>query len=103
MMLIGNLRDSLPGKVGKVLTCMDEIEKSWENQDLGQFPFNLLHGEIKALASLATSEYDDLDQEIDRRSGLLPVWWTPPYANSAFISNSMGLRYPSVECRRRGL
>ena len=36
-------------------------------------------------------------------NGLLPVWWTPPYANSAFISNSMGLRYPSVECRRRGL
>jgi len=35
--------------------------------------------------------------------GLLPVWWTPPYANSACTSNSMGLRYPSVECRRRGL
>jgi hypothetical protein len=35
--------------------------------------------------------------------GLLLVWWTPTYANSAFISNSMGLRYPSVECRRRGL
>ena len=39
----------------------------------------------------------------DSTAGLLPVWWTPPYANSAFISNSMGLRYPSVECRRRGL
>lgn len=70
MMLIGNLRDSLPGKVGKVLTCMDEIEKSWENQDLGQFPFNLLHSEVNALASLATSEYDNLDQEIDRRSSI---------------------------------
>jgi hypothetical protein len=39
----------------------------------------------------------------DILSGLLLVWWTPPYANSAFISNSMGLRYPSVECLRRGL
>ena len=38
-----------------------------------------------------------------RVSGLLPVRWTPPYANSAFTSNSMGLSYPSVECRRRGL
>jgi hypothetical protein len=37
------------------------------------------------------------------QTGLLPVWWTLAYANSAFISNSMGLRYPSVECRRRGL
>ena len=24
--------------------------------------------------------------------GLLPVWLTPAYANSAFISNSIGLR-----------
>ena len=24
--------------------------------------------------------------------GLLPVWWTPPYANSACLSNSIGLR-----------
>ena len=32
--------------------------------------------------------------------GLLPVWLTPPYANPAFFSNSIGLRYPSVECRR---
>lgn len=70
MILISNLRDSLPGKVGKVLTCMDEIEKCWENQDLGQFPFNLLHSEVKAVASFATSEYDDLDQEIDRRSSI---------------------------------
>ena len=37
------------------------------------------------------------------RFGLLLVWWTPTYANSAFNSNSMGLRYPSVECLRRGL
>ena len=37
------------------------------------------------------------------KCGLLLVWWTPTYANSAFNSNSMGLRYPSVECLRRGL
>ncbi len=40
---------------------------------------------------------------IESLDGLLLVWWTPTYAHSAFISNSMGLRYPSVECRRRGL
>ncbi len=45
----------------------------------------------------------NLSVDKDTRSGLLPVWWTPTYAHSAFISNSMGLRYPSVECRRRGL
>ncbi|RJQ46060.1 MAG: hypothetical protein C4534_03470 [Gaiellales bacterium] len=70
MMLIGNLRDSLPGKAGKILTCTDDIEEAWKNQDLRQFPFNLLHGETKALASMVTSEYDDLDQEIDRRSSI---------------------------------
>lgn len=70
MILIGILRDSLPGKVGKILTCMDEIEKSWDNQDLEQFPFNLLHGEVKALASMVTSEYGDLDHEVDRRSSI---------------------------------
>jgi hypothetical protein len=34
---------------------------------------------------------------------LLPVSLTPPYALSACRSNSIGLRYPNVECRRRGL
>lgn len=68
IMVITNLRDSLPGKVGKILTCVDEIEQAWENQDLDQFPFNLLYGEIKALANMVASEYDDPDHEIDRRS-----------------------------------
>ena len=44
-----------------------------------------------------------MQEKRSKHSGLLPVWWTPIYANSAFISNSMGLRYPSVECRRLGL
>ena len=35
--------------------------------------------------------------------GLLPVWLMPGYANSACISNSIGLRWPNVECRRLGL
>jgi putative transposase len=34
---------------------------------------------------------------------LLLVLLTPPYALSACRSNSIGLRYPNVECRRRGL
>jgi hypothetical protein len=37
------------------------------------------------------------------KNGLLPVWWTPTYTNSACLSNSIGLRYPKVECRRVGL
>jgi transposase-like protein len=35
--------------------------------------------------------------------GLLPVRWTDCLAYDAFISYSMGLRYPRVECRRFGL
>jgi DNA repair exonuclease SbcCD ATPase subunit len=38
-----------------------------------------------------------------RRNGLLPVRWTDCLAYDAFISYSMGLRYPRVECRRFGL
>lgn len=70
MILIGSLRDSLPGKVGKILTCTDDIQEAWENQDLEQFPFNLLHGEVKALSSMVTSEYDDLEHVVDRRSSI---------------------------------
>lgn len=68
MILVNNLRENLPGKVGKVLTCMDEIATAWEKQELDQFPFNLLHGEINALAEGIRSEYDDLNQMVDRTS-----------------------------------
>ena len=39
-------------------------------------------------------------RKLKGKAGLLPVWLTPPYANLACLSNSMGLRYPSGECRR---
>lgn len=68
MALISSMRDNLPGKAGGILTCMDEITNAWENQDLGQFPFNLLHGEVNALADSVRGEYDDLNQVVDRRS-----------------------------------
>lgn len=68
--LITNLRDNLPCKVGRVLTCMDEIASAWENQELEQFPFNLLHGEVKALGTLIRAGYDDLNQMADRKSSV---------------------------------
>ena len=43
------------------------------------------------------------NRELYIHTELLLVWLTPTYANSACISNSMGLRYPNVECRRVGL
>lgn len=49
------------------------------------------------------TEAQKAQADLLRKHGLLLVWWTPPYVNSACISNSMGLRYPSVECLRRGL
>jgi hypothetical protein len=68
MILITNLRDALPCKVGKILICMDEIGSAWEEQDLEQFPFNLLHGEVDAISTSITIEYDDLNQIVDRTS-----------------------------------
>lgn len=68
-LLVNRLRDNLPGKAGHVLTCMDEIVAAWENQDLTQFPFNTLQGEVNALKDSAASDYD-LDQQVDRRSSL---------------------------------
>lgn len=68
---ISNLRESLPGKVGTILTCLDEIINEWEEKleaDLLQFPFNQLYGQIKALADSVKSEFDDLDQRVDRTS-----------------------------------
>lgn len=44
-----------------------------------------------------------LEKQGEGGSGLLPVPWTGTQANPAFRSNSIGLRYPSVECRRLGL
>ena len=64
----------------------------------GLFLMAKLSGTLQAMLGIKSMPTASVEQ-----SGLLPVWWTPPYANSACTSNSMGLRYPSVECRRRGL
>lgn len=57
MTLVRNLRDRLPGKVGLVLTSMDEVESVWEEQDKGQFPFSGLCDEIEALKNTIRGEY----------------------------------------------
>ena len=63
-----------------------------------------IHNIETALLSVPTTgaepEKIGLRLALISHSGLLPVWLTPPYANPACLSTSMGLRYPSVECRR---
>jgi hypothetical protein len=66
--MITNLRNSFPCRVGKILNCVDEVIEACSKQDREQFPFNLLLGEVDALAGFVRSEYDDLNAEADRRS-----------------------------------
>lgn len=66
--LIQSLRDSLPGKMGRVLVCIDEIREAWREQDLDQFPFKVLGDVVGALEGTARAEYDTPEQEVDRRS-----------------------------------
>ncbi len=47
--------------------------------------------------------YRKANGQSSRLGGLLPVRWTDCLAYDTFISYSMGLRYPRVECRRLGL
>jgi hypothetical protein len=68
MVQITSLRHSFPCKVGKILICADEVIEACIKQDREQFPFNLLLGEVDALAGFVRSEYDDLKAEADRRS-----------------------------------
>ncbi len=68
MLLISNLRRSLPCKVGRVLDCSDQMMDALSKEDEGQFPLNLILGEIGALRSSMTSEYDDLESEVGRES-----------------------------------
>ena len=68
MVLITNLRARLPGKVGHILTAIDEVESAWEAQDKGQFPFNVLCGEIDALKGAIRSDYDDPETDVNQRS-----------------------------------
>lgn len=68
LILVQNLQSSLPGKVGRILSCLDEVIDAWEDQDIEEFPISLLRGEVESLRAVVTSEYDDLDQEVDRRS-----------------------------------
>jgi hypothetical protein len=69
---ISNLRSSLPGKVGTILTCLDEIRNDWEGNPklLQQFPLNQLYEQIVALDAAVRSEYDDLEQTVDRRASV---------------------------------
>ncbi len=68
--LMERLLASMPGRVGAILTCMDEIKDAWQQQDRGQFPFNQLLDEVEAVAASSRSEYDDPEREVDRRSTL---------------------------------
>ena len=63
----------------------------------------LLDKKGKLRASLALHDGESFLELLDKnekvrasiglgKTGLLPVWLTPAYANPAFISNSMGLR-----------
>lgn len=68
--LVQQLRAALPGKAGRLLTCVDEVRGAWAVCDLTQFPFNLLLEELDAIESVVKAEYEDLDQQVDRRSSV---------------------------------
>jgi hypothetical protein len=57
-----------PVKVGAIRSCLDEIQAAWEEEDLRQFPLNLVHGELAGLSAWLAHEHDDLDQEVDSKS-----------------------------------
>ncbi len=65
---VNQLRENQPGKVGGVLSCMDEILTDWETQDLGQFPFSILCDEVEALKASASG---DPDSQVEKGS---PLW-----------------------------
>lgn len=73
LVLVERLRRSLPGKVGQLLTCSDQIRESWTDCDLSQFPLNLLLEELDALESEVRTEYEDLEQPVDRRSSVFEL------------------------------
>lgn len=71
VVLVKNLQNSFPCKVGAIRTCLDAIRNDWEENprlDLQQFPFNELYTQVRTLDDIVRDAYEDDDQKVERSS-----------------------------------